>query len=215
MDDVKPNVQEAQEATVETETTDQLPQAEEQTAAPDLQVEQPEKTVPYSRFSEVNNKYKEMQRKLAEVEGSRKFEGYDPNDLEAVMGHPIVQELLIKDAKRELTDYARTTLESYPNLHPAVKKAILKNARGFVNELTSDVETAKLDLLEYIEGIAEEVEAQTTPTPKTFPIAATNVSKTEQPGVRPADVSKILSKPVDEWTDEEANIVDAYTRNSK
>lgn len=214
MEDVKTNVSEAEEATVETETTEQAPQPEEKTSAPDLEVA--ERTVPYSRFSEVNTKYKEMQRKLAEVEGSRQLEQYDPNDLENVFAHPFVQELLIKQAKQELTDYARQTLDEYPNLHPAVKKAILSNARGFVNETTSDVETAKLDLLEYIEGIAEEAsETQQTPSPKTFPIATTNVSTTDTPGVKPAEIAKIIAKPVDTWTDEEADAVDSYKKSIK
>ena len=215
MEDVKTeeNVSDAQEAPAE-ETAEQVPQPEEQTAVEPQIEEVTEKTVPYSRFSEVNKKFKETQRRLAEVEGSQKLSQYDLNDTEQVLQHPLVQEMMIKQAKTELTDYARETLEQYPNLHPAVKKAILGNARGFVNENTTDVETAKLDLQDYIESIAEEAQAQPTP-PKNFQVASTNVSKSDTPGVRPADIQKILEKPIDTWTDEEANVVENYRKNSK
>lgn len=215
MEDVKTEevVQNAEEAPVE-ETTEQVPQPEEQTTvAPQIE-EVTEKTVPYSRFSEVNKKFKETQRRLAEVEGSQRLSQYDPNDTEAVLQHPLVQEMMIKQAKTELTDYARETLDNYPGLHPAVKKAILSNARGFVNENTTDVETAKLDLQDYIESIAEEAQAQPT-TPKNIPVASTNISKSDTPGIKPADVQNILDKPIDTWTDEEAETIETYRKNTR
>ena len=196
------------------QTTEEVSQPQEQTTE-ETETVVPERTIPYGRFSEVNNKLKEAQRKLAEVEGSQKLSQYDPNDLEAVMGHPFVQEILIKQAKQELTDYARTTLESYPNLHPAVKKAILSNARGFVNETTTSVDQAKLDLQDFIDGLAEEADTATTPTPKAIKVATTNVSKTDVQGVRPAEIEKILDKPPLEWTDKDYEVVEEFKRTQK
>jgi len=213
MDDVKPDVSNAQEAPVESEPTVQVPQSENETAdVPTVA----EKTVPYQRFQEVNKNYKEAQRKLAEVEGNQKLQQYDPEDMDAVLSNPFVQELLLKDAKRELADFARDELDKHPNFHPQLKKAILSNARGFVNESTTDVESAKLDLLEYIEGIAEEEAGTQTPTTtltnKSFPIASTNISKTDVPGARPADIAKLMLKPMEEWTPEEGKAFDDYKR---
>ena len=216
MEDVKTEeiVSDAQEAPVE-ETTEQVSQPEEQTTEETETFEVPEKTVPYTRFSEVDKKFKEAQRELAEVRGSQKLSKYDPEDTEAVLQHPLVQEMMIKQAKQELTDYAREVLDSHPTLHPAVKKAILGNARGFVNESTTDIETAKLDLQDYIDSITEEAETQKPTPPKSFQIASTNVSKSDTPGARPVDVSRILAKPVDEWTEVEAKVVDDYRKNTK
>lgn len=195
------------------QTTEEVSQPQEQTTE---ELEAPvDRVIPYSRFAEVNREKKELQRKLAEVEGSQKLSQYDPNDLEAVMGHPFVQEILIKQAKQELTDYARTTLESYPNLHPAVKKAILSNARGFVNETTTSVDQAKLDLQDFIDGLAEEADTATTPTPKAIKVATTNVSKTDVQGVRPAEIEKILDKPPLEWTDKDYEVVEEFKRTQK
>lgn len=214
MEDVQnQNVSEA-ETPVE-ETTEQVPQPEEQTTETE-EVEAPqERTVPLKALEAERKRRQEFQRKLAEVEGNQKLNGYDPEDLSAVMQHPFVQEMLIKQAKQELTDYARTTLDLYPGLHPAVKKAILGNARGFVNESTTDVETAKLDLAEYIESIAEEAETQNPSIPKSIKVAATNVSKTDIQGMRPAEIQKILDKPLDSWTDEEATAVEQYSKSTK
>ncbi len=232
--DVKGQVSEAPvEAPVEVETTEPAPQPEKQTAEPTetkgevkepVVVEKepeslapepaPEKTIPYSRFQEINKKFRELQRKTAEEQGARKLEGVGPEDWEAIMSHPFVQDLLIKDAKRELTDYAREVLEQYPTLHQQVKKAILANARGFINETTTDVESAKIDLLDYIEGIAEEDQAQSqVAPPKTFPIADTNTTGKVESKARPAEIQKILEKPVDSWTEDEAKTVEEYSRS--
>lgn len=218
MEDVQnQNVSEAQ--AVE-ETPAQVPQPEETTpeeAQVPVAQEAQERTVPISVVQKERKQRQELQRRVAELEGSQKLNQYDPNDMEAILSHPFVQELQVKQAKQELTDFARTTLDEFPTLSSVVKKAILKNARGFVNETTTDVETAKLDLRAYIEDIVEESEAETptAPAPKTFPIATTNVSKTDVPGARPADIQKILEKPIDEWTDAETAIVDSYTLSHK
>lgn len=216
MDDVKPDVSIADEATVD-ETTVQEPQPEKETTEDSVAQEAQERMVPISVVQKERKQRQELQRKLAEVEGNQRLQQYDPNDMDNVLAHPFVQELLLKEAKRELTDFARDTLDQYSDIHPAVKKAILANARGFVNENTSDIETAKLDLLDYIESIAEEAQTQSltqSPTQsKGFQVASTNVSKTSIPGARPADISRILEKPVDKWTPEEIQLVEDYKKN--
>lgn len=222
MDDVKTtnNVPEAPESTPEPaeQPAEQASQPEEQTTdtnEPEAPVEPVERQVPLSVLKEERAKRQEYQRKLAEAESKSKIANYDPNDLESVMSHPAVQELIVKQATQELKDFTRTELEKYPNLHPSVKKAILTNPRGYVKEGTQDVENAKLDIQEYLEEVAEESEAQSTPAPKTFQVAKTNVAKTEVPGARPAEVQAIMQKPIDEWTDEDVKLVEDFTKNSK
>lgn len=215
LDDVKEQVNiDSQESAVE-KPTDPASQAGEEKpeessipAQPEIKAE---KTIPYGRFAEMNKKYRDAQRQLAELQRQSQLSQYQPEDAEAVMAHPMFQELALKVAKQELTDYAREVMDQYPSLNPVVKKAVLKNVRGFVNETTSDIEEAKLDIVDYIESIAEEAAESTPqkPAQKTFPVAQTNVSQAA-PSARPADIARILQKPVDEWTEEDAQIVDDY-----
>lgn len=207
MDDVNPEVPVAEATSVEPETTTPPSQVGNET------IEQPvaEKTVPYSRFSEVNKGYREAQRKLAEYESKSKLSQYDPNDMEAVMAHPYVQELLIKQAKTELTSFASELLDSHPEIPDAVVKAIKANVRGFVKENTTDVESAKIDIQEYIEGLLEGVKPGQQ-LPKVIPVASTT-PKESPSGANPMDVQAILEKPVDEWTEEDAKTVDTYKKS--
>lgn len=218
MDDVKPEIASTPQA--ESEPAEQPTQAEEQTpetpeVSPEIDAVQ-ERTVPLTALQEERKKRQELQRQLAERERAQQMSQYDPEDIEQVLQHPLVQELILKDAKRELTDYAREATDQYPSLHPQVKKAILRNARGFVNETTTDLESAKIDLLEYIEELAADSGAEQVQAPQkqTFQVAATNVPTSQATGAKPADVQNILNKPMDEWTDEEAQVVDAYSKKS-
>ena len=170
-----------------------------------------EKTIPYSRFAEVNKGYREAQRKLAEYESKSKLSQYDPNDTEQLMAHPFVQELLIKQAKTELTTYAREKLDGNPQIPDAVKKAILANVRGFVKETTTDVDSAKIDIDEYIESILDQA-TPTQPQPKVIPVASTQ-QKESASGATPMDVQAVLDTPVDEWTDEQAKTVEQYKKS--
>lgn len=212
MDDVKPIEQPQAEQTAEQPSV-----AEQTTETPEVSPEvSPEVTtqqrmVPLTEVQEERRKRQELQRKLAELEGTLRQSEYPEDD---IMAHPYVQKLMQNEAKRELTDYARDTLEQFPSIPPAVKKAVLKNVRGFVNEDTSDVETAKIDILEYIEEIAAENQQQTESAPKGFPVAATN-TPTSEPSIRPADIQEILSKPVDTWTAEEVELVSSYKKKSQ
>ncbi len=158
---------------------------------------------------------REMQREIAKfkAEGQvAKQSAINPDNTEQLYADPRFQELLIKVAKQELTDYTREILtdEKYVGIPEVVKKAILKNVRGFVNETTTDPETAKVDILDYIEGLLEET-AQTPP--KTgFPIAATNQGQV-QAGTTPDEIAEIASKSMDQITDEEATVLENYLRS--
>lgn len=207
MSDVNDQVEANDVATVEPETTQPEPQQVNETTEPVAPVE---KTIPYSRFAEVNKTMREAQRKLAEYESKSKLSQYDPNDTEALMAHPFVQELLIKQAKGELTTYAREKLDANPQIPESVKKAILANVRGFVKETTTDVDSAKIDIDEYIESIIDD-STPTQPQPKVIPVASTQ-QKESASGATPMDVQAVLDTPVDEWTDEQAKIVDQYKR---
>jgi hypothetical protein len=170
---------------------------------------QVEKTIPYSRFQEVNNQLKEMRRKAAQEQASKGLQGYDPNDLETVRNHPYVQELELSKARTELRTGAEDILQRYPNVPPSIRKAIIKNPRGYVNENTADVPTALLDIEDYIQEIASEFETPAT-APKQFPIAGTNTPSNIQGSANPAEVQAILKKPVDEWTPAEVEILHRY-----
>ena len=216
MSDVNDNVsapevtEVAPEAPVETETTVPQPQEENKTGAiPEMKPAS--RTVPYERFLEVNKGFKEAQRKLAEYEKQKTLGQYDENDMAAIMSHPFVQDLLMKDAKYQLTDFAKGKLEEHPEVPEPVKKAILANVRGFVKETTSDVESAKIDIEDYIDSLVEGL----TPSaiqPKQFPVASTTPKETASVA-NPRDVQAILEKPVDEWSDDEAKIVDNYKKS--
>ena len=216
MDDVKDqNTTEVQPQAEETAEQSSQP-AEQTTETPESSVDQTqERTVPLQALKEERARRQELQRKLAEKESSQAMSQLDPDDYDAWVSNPMSQELIIKVAKQELTDYAREALDQYPTLHPQVKKAILKNARGFVNETTTDVETAKVDLQEYIESIAEEASAQPEPS-KAFKVANTNVQTDSDKGANSAQIDSILSKPVNEWTDDdEATVAEYQKRNLK
>lgn len=210
MEDVKAEVPVADATSVESETTAPPSQEGNETA----EVTQPqapvEKTIPYSRFAEVNKGLREAQRKLAEYESKSKLSQYDPNDMEAVMAHPYVQELLIKQAKSELTSYAKDKLDANPAIPEAVKKAILANVRGFVKESTTDVDSAKIDIDEYIDSITEAPVTQ--PNSKVIPVAPTTAQESAS-GATPMEIQEILETPVDEWTDEQAKVVAQYKKS--
>ena len=216
MSDVNDNVQVPEvadvtpEATVEPETT--VPQSQEENKTGVIPEMKPaEKSIPYSRFAEVNKGFKEAQRKLAEYERQKTLGQYDENDMAAIMSHPFVQDLLMKDAKYQLTDFAKGMLEGHPEVPEPVKKAILSNVRGFVKETTSDVESAKIDIQEYIDSLVEGLPQQAI-QPKQFPVASTTPKETSSTA-NPKDVQAILEKPVDEWTEDEATIVDNYKKS--
>jgi len=196
---------------VEADTTQPVSQQVEKTT--EVQPEAPkERMIPYQRFTEVNKGLKEAQRKLAEYEQRLKLGQYDENDMNAIMSHPFVQELLIKQAKSELTEYAKGRMDELPQIPEPVKKAILKNVRGFVKETTTDVESAKIDIDEYIDELLGDFPEAPAQQPKVIPVMSTKQQETA-PGAKPLEVQEILEKPVDEWTEEEAKLVEQYKKS--
>ena len=212
MSDLNDTASAPQAPVAETETAPVDSQQPEQTAEVPEKTETPtpqERMVPISTVQKERKERQELQRKLSEFEQKSKLSQYTEEDMGAVMNHPFVQELLIKQAKYELTDFAKGQLDSHPEVPEAVKKAILANVRGFVKETTTDVGSAKIDIQEYIDSLVDVAQAQQQP--KTFPVASTKAQETAS-GAKPLDIQNILDKPVDEWTDEEAKMVKQYQK---
>ena len=212
MDDVNPNA-EAITAPVEQETTAPETQQEEKTevVVPEKPSVPAERTIPYSRFQEVNKGYNDLKRRLAEIESRTKLGQVSEEDQAAIMSHPFVQELLVKQAKYELNEFTKGMLDEHPEIPEAVKKAMLANVRGFVKETTTDVESAKVDIQEYIDSYADSL-GEEKPQPKTIQVASTQ-TKESASTARPMDIQRILDKPIDEWTDDEAQTVDKYKKS--
>lgn len=216
MDDVKPNAVEPQAETPAeqpTQAVEQTPETPDVTPTVEPEV-QPERMVPLAELQQERKRRQEAQRKLAEQESSAKLSNYSPEDLDTILQHPMVQDLIIKDARRELTDYAREVLEKYPGFPEIVKKAILKNARGFVNEATTDIETAKVDLLEAIEEYSQEVKAEPNAS-KGFPVAATSIPTPAGPTVKSTQIDAILNKDINDWSDDDVAAVEEYSKKTK
>jgi len=203
--------------------TDQTTVESKPTAVP-IKSTVPDRSIPYPRFAEVNKKMREYQKELATLRGRSQLEAYDPAETERVMQHPLVQKLLIDNAKSQVTDFAKGYLEQFPSFPSVVKKAILKNVRGFINEETTDPETAKEDVRQYIDDVWAEQEASQAPanlpgqvTPATVPVVSpTNIGNA--PGseaVKPKDIQEILGKPLTEWTDEDTAKVESYSQTLK
>lgn len=210
---------------VEAETTSPAAKAvqEKQTAdeagggekAPAVQpLTQAEKMVPFAALAAERKRRQELQRKNAEYEAARQYQTKqtgEGDDWNKILSHPYVQNMMLQQAKRDLSDFAKTVLDQYPQIPDPVRKAILKNPRGYVQETTQDIENAKLDLQEYVEALVDEL-GITEPAPpqkQAFQVAATNPSEVESK-VTPKEVIKILEKPIDTWTDDEANTVAEY-----
>lgn len=215
MEDVNQPMDAAPEAAEVVETPASEPQApakETPEVVADKAPAQPERTVPYSAMREERMRRQELQRKLAEIEARSKQFQPQEGDLtfEQVYAHPFVQDLLVKGAERDLKDFTREMLDQYPQIPEGVKKAILKNPRGFVQSTTTDVENAKLDIQEYVEGLLDGTVAP--PVGKAVQVAPTNPPVT-QTSVRPAEIEKILQKPVEEMSDEEIKLVDEYKKS--
>jgi len=170
--------------------------------------------VPYSRFQEINKKLRKAQQEL-ETRGNR----YNPEDLDDIRQHPYVQDLEMKRAESDLRQGANEILERYPDLPPIVKKAILRNPRGYVKADDQSVPEGLLSIEEYCEQVMEEVEAGGTSSsvsqPKQVPVAGSNEPGTTQIGSTPSEVDAILKKPVGEWSDDDMKIIDEYKKKNK
>lgn len=213
VDETKPA--ESVPATPSTEGETSTPEANSQKvseAIPNPEVENYKKALQQER-----ERRKTYERDLAAYKSKEQQGKYDPEDYSQWMSHPYSQELLVKVAKQELTDFARETLadERYSSLNSQVKKAILANVRGFVKEATTDVESAKIDLIDYIEEILQDTEAENPVqpvAPQPFQVAAPNAGVSESE-TTPAEINSILEKSPLDWTDEETNTLEAYQKS--
>lgn len=192
------------------ESTAKAPAAEPQTPAQSVQEPQ-EPTVPRSALLAERRKW---QKRLREREGQsgqdRQVPQYNPDDPNAQSQY--VQSLESQVAESQLKDKARDLLKDYPELPKHIKQAILRNPLGFCKSGTKTVNAGVLDIQDYVEEIVEGLEdvSGSQPTPKTVQVAGSNTPATSQPGATPADVQKILNKPVFEWTDAEVKLVSDY-----
>ena len=168
-----------------------------------------ERMVPLSEVLKERNRYKEAQRKLAEATSRQNQPQWE--NIEELRNHPYVQDLELKQAETELRQGAEEILERFPNIPAPIRKAILKNPRGYVNRTTTDVQNALLDIEDYISEVSEELGADSeAPQPKQFPVAGMNKPVATQGTSMPAEIDKILKKPVDEWTPEEQKKLEDY-----
>jgi len=156
---------------------------------------------------------KTLLREQADYKGRKVLENLPGDNLEEVMGHPMVQELQLKVAEFELKEGVKDILENYPDLPKALSSAILKNPRGYVNPATTDVQNALLDIQDYLEGIYPDFQATTRVQPKTVPVAGTN--KVVGASGLNADIQEILTIPPEEWTPEQEAAIQAYKRTNR
>lgn len=155
---------------------------------------------------------KALQREIAQAKSQRSLEGYSQEDLEQIMSHPWVQELLLHQAETQLKEGAREILSQYPQIPKYIANAILKNPRGYVQPGTSDIDTALLDISDYIAEIAGEFGEGEIPGQKPFPVAGTNVSAVPEEETTPAEIAALMKKPPEEWTDEEMKLAEEYQK---
>lgn len=169
-------------------------------------VEEPEETVPRRNYENVQKALKQARQRLAEARKSSQPAKAQPEGLDEIRQHPYVQDLEMDKAESQLRRGAEDILKNYPSLPEQVRKAILRNPRGYVGRDTQDVENGLLDIEEYVQGVLEDIEAggqPSGPQPKQVPVAGTNQPTATTPSATPAEIQKILDKPVDEWTAEE------------
>lgn len=168
-----------------------------------------ERTVPYSRLQEVVRKLRETERKQAQGPLGK----YDQNDISSLREHPYVQEMELRIAEGEIKRGAEEILERFPNIPQQIRKAILRNPRGYVRPDTTDVQTALLDIEEYVDEIYGDFDSDANqPKPKDFPVAGQNAPSATQGSANPADLQRIYAKPLEDWTDQDKKLISDAAR---
>ena len=128
-----------------------------------------------------------------------------------------VKQLETKVAMGELKSGASKILKNYPDISGSLKRAILRNPRGYIKANTQDVETGLLDIEDYVESemdlLSEQNDSQTPPK-KDVHVAGSNTPDTDT-GATPAQLQAILDKPVDEWTLEDRKLLKDYRESHK
>lgn len=167
-----------------------------------------ERMVPYVALREARDQMRNLKRELAGMRGKQATAGLDPDDLEAIKNHPYVQQLEQQSAMSQLHQGAEEILSRYPQLPKPIAKAILRNPRALIGPETANVPEALVDIEEYIQEVADELEAETAATPKHVQVAGTNSPAGTQQGTSPAELDAILKKPISEWTDEDYKLLE-------
>ncbi len=199
------------------ETTPTAPTQEPEPTSTKVQINPPsgtgvpaEKTIPYSRFKQVNEQMRKYRQDLAKAreEGRRASQ---PEGLDEIRSHPYVQELEMKQSESQLRRGAEEIMGNYPSLPKQVSKAILRNPRGYVKPDTQDVETGLLDIEEYIQEVMADLESVTPNGAglKQVPVAGTNQPAANS-SATPAEIQALLKKPVTDWTEAEAKLMEDY-----
>lgn len=132
--------------------------------------------------------------------------------------NPEYQRLALQNATYALRDGAKDIIARYPQLPPAVAKAINHNPRGWVNEGTSDIDNALLDIEEniinYLQGEGLENATQPGAQPQPVQIAQTNKGTATDKNVE-AELDRIKDIPPEEWTPEEEALVDSFLKSQR
>lgn len=189
----------------------EMPAAVPAEAKADAGLSKPEstdRTVPYQALRDAREQLRNLKRELAGMRGRQATAGLDPDDLEAIKNHPYVQQLEQQSAMAQLRQGAEEILSRYPQLPKPIAKAILRNPRALIGPETANVPEALVDIEEYIQEVADELEAETAVTPKQVQVAGTNSPAGIQQGSSPAELDAILKKPVSEWTDEDYKLLE-------
>ena len=127
-----------------------------------------------------------------------------------------IKQLETKVAMGELKSGAKKILKDY-DVPESLKRAILRNPRGYIKPNTQDVENGLLDIEDYIESEMELLsESQTSQTPpkKDVHVAGTNTPDTNI-GATPAEIQAIMDKPVREWSPEDRKALKDYRESHK
>jgi len=136
-----------------------------------------------------------------------------------VYNHPAYQELALKNAEYELREGAKDILDQYPQIPQYVRKAILKNPRGYVNQGTADVSNALLDIQDYVDEIALDFEGtgatgEAPQKPKNVPIVGNNQQLGNQDKLE-LEIAEIQKIPLEEWTPEQEKRVNEFLAKNK
>lgn len=189
-----------------------------QPAAGEAKPNAPE-TVAKEEYNRTAAALRKAQRELARYKGKKYLDqtpsggskpsgtGNGEGDDEVAQLRKRNEELEFNNAVSELRTQTEELLSDYPNLPESLRKAILRNPRGFVNFSSTTVDDAILDIQDYLDEVT--AGGNQTPDKKQVQVAGTNTPSQTQGDTSPAQVQAILAKPVDEWTPEERKLLEA------
>jgi len=152
-------------------------------------------------------------RKLRRGQSSRRSVQTTPPNTQAAY----IKQLETQVAITELKSGASKLLKNFPNIPESLKRAILRNPRGYIQTETRDVETGLLDIEDYIESEMEllaEQDSSQTPPKKDVHVAGSNTPDANI-GATPAEIQAIMDKPIRDWTPEDRKALKDYRESHK